>query len=576
MQYQSKKWLGLLLAVLMLVSLLPVAALAADAADVTEEEVTTYALDGDENGDDDEGKRAEEENAGGANEENGGANDENGGANDENGGDVNTGDNTNTGDNNGAAEPETVEVSFPIVKTVEVKNTGANPGTNTFNYFVLLDCPVGSEIKLSFDNTEMSYTNGEEHESWGGKTKERYYNLSMQVNGTGTVTKSVTITGSKEDIQKSYLEIFELPKDDMTNWEYGYQFYAASLGWVDDFDDLEVSDYMEQYGKFSVEDLPDGAENAKNGHLLSDTYAYRGYDGQWYDAYVSTSVSSVAFTNTFTGEAEETPDPVTLYVPFEKTVAVKNEGAKPGENTFEYQILVDLWDEDATFTFDEGDGIKEAVLTPDADGQVYTLKITVDGEGTAKGNFVIKTLEEYGVMLEMVELDKGATNWEYDDTYYHVEYPTYGEDEEPVLTVFSASPMETAPSVSNPTLGYNGGANYTTYYYDVNGRWYDFAEVNEDQAGKLSFTNTFTGEAEKEETPNKPDGNDPDDNKPDGNKPDGNKPSGSKPDSSKTDGKPSGKHAPKTGDEANLALWLVLATVSTAAIAVVVSKKKVK
>lgn len=236
-----------------------------------------------------------------------------------------------------------------------------------------------------------------------------------------------------------------------------------------------------------------------------------------------------------------------------KTVAVKNKGVQTGENTFNFLVALDTSD-DVQLDFTPAGGEKtQPAFTQKDDSEVrlYTLPLTVNGAGTAKGTVTISGWESelMRCYIEVYELGDAPADWEYADDMYSVTRPGYdytddngGEAwQELLYDGMEMVPYHwteiVAPAGGEDTLP--GGVLFIGeeefLYRGHDGKWYD--TVFDDFDG-VTFVNTYTKALPAATTAK--------------------------------------KNSPKTGDEANLVLWLALATVSTMSIAVVDKKKKSK
>lgn len=237
----------------------------------------------------------------------------------------------------------------------------------------------------------------------------------------------------------------------------------------------------------------------------------------------------------------------------EKTVSVKNKGAQPGANSFDFMVVYGCYEDyekdgvcvpTLGFTAEGGKTVYPTVRLLDDGSSACTVSLAVDGAGTARGLVTFEGWERDLEALnytEVYELGDDSDSWDQADCMYYVTFPVYGRSEDDFyilfytgvqMEAFVVAQLDKAPAGGEDAP--NGG-NYENGYRGYDGKWY---EIVFGAADKVSFVNTYLGAAAPAATT-----------------------------------KPA--QSPKTGDEANVVLWIVLASVSMMG-AAVLARKKVK
>lgn len=246
----------------------------------------------------------------------------------------------------------------------------------------------------------------------------------------------------------------------------------------------------------------------------------------------------------------------------EKTVKVKHEGVDPGSNTFDFLLVLygETGAENAKVTFTpEGGKAVEIEPTQVMDGYFgyYNFSMQVSGAGTARGTVTIGGWEGmYNLYVHLYETTKEAENWEQESPAHLFQLPVDDEGygllyDNVKLMAWAIQALDTAPEGGE---GYMPGYGPGNALHGYDEKWYSLRDEDELQ-DIASFVSVYTA------APTAPTA-----------------PAATAAPTATPAATPatSGKQSPKTGDEANAALWLALAAVSAMGIAMVMGKKKVQ
>lgn len=225
-----------------------------------------------------------------------------------------------------------------------------------------------------------------------------------------------------------------------------------------------------------------------------------------------------------------------------KEVVVKNKGEDPGENTFEFLVAVDMKPgttaDSVKLSFTPEGGEKTYVerykKTTHEQGNTvtyitryFTVSLPVDGEGRVKGTVTLEGWESnMYIGVDVYEMGDAPADWEYASYMYRLDLPVDGDDT-PLL--YDGVQMD----ISCYEASADGWKGYDERSYAENG----FAVQS------VTFVNTYTKAAPAAATP-------------------------------APTATPAPAKAVKTGDAANLALWLALAMVSALGLGYVSVRKK--
>ncbi len=373
--------------------------------------------------------------------------------------------------------------------------------------------PLTGNFELEIANLEAGSNMPIENYDFSG--------LSFSTNGVETADKQFLLSGDSFDAVKNLLDEGILVREKA----------SVDAGWENDDAVWCVKMHHDPDVNALDDDIP-----------VMSGYTFDFFKGNMVDGeFVADSnepANKMTFTNTYT------EDIVTLRVPFVKKVTLGGDVA-PARETFKFEI------------FDIGNSNED-----DYEDVTYTAEVTINGEGEFEGDLVITGPQSQIDMLicegfYVREIHGNAVNWTYSNDVWHIvpEWIEVEGDAIPIVPNPGAGPnIEAEPEFEQVLTIYP-----TSKVVDGDFTYYEDAA---ETAMKMIFENIYT-ETGATDTTSSEDTETVADTE-------------TASDTDTTDAETSGKpSAPQTGDGSNMVLWFALLLVFGFGIAATVIGKKI-